>query len=221
MIPMASQIIPLLGIASPGYTPEPLRTITVNATFEGEQTSIDIIAVLMDSTSTLEVLSYFHLREGKQSSRTFSAPAIDDPDKNRVIILYDSSPEDQAVVSKSLKITSDINIILDLSEDGGGIDDYPLLTGDGKLSGFFDLDSLPEGITYTAITIRAYYIDPLGGRFNGLQAAQVNCQDTGQWLIEGISGHHKYNVVISIPGYNDIIYSNKITSDDQYVPTNP
>lgn len=220
-MPMTSQIIPLLGIASPGYTPEPLRTITVNATFGGEQTSVYKEAVILDSTSTREALVQFPLRDGKQSSRTFSASAIDDPDKNRVILLYGSAPEDQVVVSKSLKITSDLDIILDLSEAGGGIVDYPLLTGIGKLSGYFDLDSLPEGITYTDITIRAYYIDPLGGRFNGLQAAQVNCQSTGQWLIEGISGHHKYNVVISIPGYNDIIYSNKITSDDQYVPTNP
>lgn len=92
------------------------------------------------------------------------------------------------------------------------IPDYPSLSGDGSLSGFFKLDTLPEGINYSDITIRAYYIDPLGGRFNGLQAAQVNCLPTGQWLIGGLNGHHRYNVVISIPGYNDIIYSNKATS---------
>lgn len=92
------------------------------------------------------------------------------------------------------------------------IPDYPSLLGDGSLSGFFNLGTLPEGINYSDITIRAYYIDPLGGRFNGLQAAQVNCQSTGQWLIGDLNGHHRYNVVISIPGYNDIIYSNKATS---------
>lgn len=101
------------------------------------------------------------------------------------------------------------------------IPDYPVLTGIGKLSGYFKLDTLPGGITYSDITIRAYYIDPLGGRFNGIQAAQVNCQSTGQWLIEGISESHRYNVVISIPGYNDIIYSNKATSDNTDDPQSP
>lgn len=95
------------------------------------------------------------------------------------------------------------------------IPDYPVLTGIGKLSGYFDLDTLPGGIIYSDITIRAYYIDPLGGRFNGVQAAYVSCQSSGRWLIDGINEHHRYNVVISIPGYNDIIYSNKATSDSE------
>lgn len=96
--------------------------------------------------------------------------------------------------------------------------DYPVLTGIGKLSGSFKLDTLPGGVTYSDITIRAYYMDPLGGRFNGIQVAQVNCQSTGQWLIEDISEYQRYNVVISIPGYNDIIYSNKVTSDAKEIP---
>lgn len=218
MIPMTSQIISLLGIASPGYTPEPLRTITVNATFEGEQTTVYKEAMLIDSASSRDVLVYFPLRDGKYSSRTFSASAIDDPDKNRVIMLYGSSPEDQAVVSKSLKITSDLNILLDLSENGGGIVDYPLLTGIGKLSGFFDLQTLPESVNYSDITIIANYRDPLEGTYNGLQAGKTNCNPDGSWAIEGLNEAHRYNVVMSIPTFNDITYSNKDTSDSTYVP---
>lgn len=215
---MNSQIIPLLGIISPSFTPEPLRTITVNATFEGEQTSVYKEAVLMDSASSGDVLSYFPLRDGKYSSRSFVASAIDDPDKNRVIMLYGSSPEDQAVVAKSLKITSDLNIMLDLSETGGGIVDYPLLTGIGKLSGFFDLSSLPESVNYSDITIIANYRDPLEGTYNGLQAGKTTCNPDGSWAIEGLNEAHRYNVVMSIPTFNDITYSNKETSDSTYVP---
>lgn len=101
------------------------------------------------------------------------------------------------------------------------IPDFPVLTGIGKLSGYFKLDTLPGGITYSDITIRVYYIDPEGGRFNGVQATQVKCQDTGHWQIEGINEHHKYNVVISIPGYNDIIYSNKATGVAEVEPPKP
>ena len=218
MIPMNSQIIPLLGITSPSFAPELLRTITVNATFEGEQTSVYKEAVLLDSASTRETLVHFPLRDGEQSSRTFSASAIDDPDKNRVIMLYGSSPEDQAVVSKSLKITSDLNIMLDLSENGGGIVDYPLLTGIGKLSGFFDLSSLPDELDYSQITIIANYRDPLEGTYNGLQAGKTTCESDGSWAIEGLNEAHKYNVVMSIPTFNDITYSNKETSDSTYIP---
>ena len=205
-----TNIFPLLGVPTPGYTPRETRTLTVDTTRDGVQTPDYKEAVLFSLLYGLKPVLHFPLRDGVRSTQTILSSSLE----GKFGLRLSDFTENPLSVYKEVNIYSDQVVLLELTESGsGGILDYPALVGVGKLSGYFQLDSLPEGITYSDITIRAFYIDPLGGRFNGLQAAQVNCQSSGLWIIDGISEHHRYNVVISIPGYNDIIYSNKATSD--------
>lgn len=113
---MTSQIIPLLGIASPGYTPEPLRTITVNATREGQQTSAYKEAVLWPSLYDRVALATFVLRDGTTSTRTFAASAVDG---KRAIMLYDFDDQPYGTV-RTPNITADIVLNMDLNDGSGG-----------------------------------------------------------------------------------------------------
>lgn len=205
-----SNILPLTGVPRPGFTPRETRLLTVDTTRGGVQTPDYKEAVLFSLHYGLIPVLHFPLRDGVRSTQTILSSALE----GKFGLRLSDFTENPLNVYKDVSISGDTVVLLELTESGSGdILDYPVLVGIGKLSGYFDLSTLPEGVVYSSITIRAYYIDPLGGRFNGLQAAQVNCQSSGLWLIEGISEHHRYNVVISIPGYNDIIYSNKATSD--------
>ena len=205
-----ANIFPLLGVPTPGYTPRETRILTVDTTRDGVETPDYKEVVLFSLLYGLTPVLHFPLRNGVRSTQTILSSALE----GKFGLRLSDFTENPRSVYRDVNISDDLVILLELTEDGSGaILDYPSLVGIGKLSGYFDLGTLPEGITYSDITIRAYYIDSLGGRFNGLQAAQVNCQSSGLWIIEGISEYHRYNVVISIPGYNDIIYSNKATSD--------
>lgn len=113
---MTSQIIPLLGIASPGYTPEPLRTITVNATREGQQTSAYKEALLWLSLYDRVVLVTFALKDGATSTRTFAASAVDG---KRAIMLYDYDDQPYGTL-RTPNITADIVLNMDLNDGSGG-----------------------------------------------------------------------------------------------------
>ena len=113
---MTSQIIPLLGIASPGYTPEPLRTITVNATREGQQTSAYKEAVLWPSLYDRVAPVTFALKDGTTSTRTFAASAVDG---KRAIMLYDFDDQPYGTV-RTPNITADIVLNMDLNDGSGG-----------------------------------------------------------------------------------------------------
>ena len=113
---MTSQIIPLLGIASPGYTPEPLRTITVNATREGQQTTAYKEAVLWPSLYDRTDLVTFTLKDGASATRVFAASAVDG---KKVIMLYDFDDQPYGAV-RTPNITADIVLNMDLNDGSGG-----------------------------------------------------------------------------------------------------
>lgn len=113
---MASQIISLLGIASPGYTPEPLRTITVNATREGQQTSAYKEAVLWPALYDRTDLVTFTLKDGTSATRVFAASAVDG---KKVIMLYDFDDQPYGTV-RTPNITADIVLNMDLNDGSGG-----------------------------------------------------------------------------------------------------
>ena len=115
-MPMASQIIPLLGIASPGYTPEPLRTITINSTREGQQTSEYKEAVLWASLYDRTELITFVFRDGITSTRSFAASAVDG---KRAIMIYDFDAQPYGAV-RTLNINQDLELNIDLNDGTGG-----------------------------------------------------------------------------------------------------
>ena len=113
---MTTQIIPLLGIASPGYTPEPLRTITINATRDGQQTSEYKEAVLWASLYDRTELNIFVFRDGITSTRSFAASAVDG---KRAIMIYDFDAQPYGTV-RSLNINQDLELNIDLNDGTGG-----------------------------------------------------------------------------------------------------
>lgn len=115
-MPMTSQIIPLLGIASPGYTPEPLRTITVNATRDGQQSTAYKEAELWPSLYDRVALVTFALKDGTTSTRTFAASTVDG---KKAVILYDFDAQPYGTL-RTPNITADIVLNMDLNDGSGG-----------------------------------------------------------------------------------------------------
>lgn len=204
---MTSQIIPLLGVASPGYTPEPLRTITVNATREGQQTSTYKEAVLWPSLYDRVALVTFALKDGTTSTRTFAASAVDG---KKAVILYDFDDQPYGTV-RTPNITADIVLNMDLIDV-----DSPPLTGVGYLSGNFPLTLLNESSNPSHANVRAIVKHEQYG-FNGSIAGTTTVLPNGHWVIDNLNMDLMYDVIAEIPGYNGIIISN-VSPDPDYVP---
>jgi len=115
-MPMPSQITPLFGIASPGYIAPPLRTITINATRDGQQTSDYKEAVLWASLYERAALVVFPFKNGLTASRTFVTAAVDG---KKALLLYDYDAQPYGTV-RTTNITADIVLNIDLNDGSGG-----------------------------------------------------------------------------------------------------
>ena len=124
---MAIVNIPLT--LSLGFSPPPLRTVTVNATRESQQTTAYKEAVLWDSIYSRKPLLYFPIRDGKSRVETVVASAIDGL---KAIMLYDFDAQPYAVV-RTPNITADIVLNMDLNDGsgGGGASGVPAGAGGG------------------------------------------------------------------------------------------
>ena len=111
---MAIVNIPLT--LSLGFSPPPLRTITLNATRDGVQTGAYKEAVLWDSIRTRTPLLFFPIRNGISNTQTVVASAIDG---KRAIMLYDFDAQPYATV-RTPNITADIVLNMDLNDGSGG-----------------------------------------------------------------------------------------------------
>ncbi len=168
---MTSQIIPLLGIASPSFTPEPLRTITVNATREGQQTSAYKEAVLWPSLYDRLALVTFALKDGTTSTRTFAASAADG---KRAIMLYDYDDQPYGTL-RTPNITADIVLNMDLNDGSGGGG----VTGDpASASALVRVDKLPAERELVAIEKTSTGTWRMAGN-QVLQAGELSMQVTG------------------------------------------
>ncbi len=115
-MPMPSQIIPLLGVTSPGYTAPPLRTITINAMRDGQQTSGYKEAVLWSSLYMHVPLVTFPLKNGLTASRTFVSAAVDG---KKALLLYDFDAQPYGAV-RTPNISGDVVLNIDLNDGTGG-----------------------------------------------------------------------------------------------------
>lgn len=109
-------ISPLLYLPRPNYVPPVLRTITLNATRDGQQTSAYKEAVAWDSVYQRNVMLHFPMRDGVSNSQTVVASAIDGL---KAIMLYDFEAQPYAVV-RTPNITADIVLNIDLNDGSGG-----------------------------------------------------------------------------------------------------
>lgn len=134
---MPSQIIPVLGVASPGYTAPPLRTITINASRDGKQTGDYKEAVLWDSLQSRAILNTLPIKNGLTASRTFVASAVDG---RKALILYDFDIQPYGTV-RSFNITTDIILNIDLNDGTGGEGGIP--TDPASISAVVRVDKLP------------------------------------------------------------------------------
>lgn len=101
---------------NPSYSPSVLRSITVNATRENQQTSDYKEAVLWDSIYRKNPLIFFPIRNGISNTQTVVASAIDG---KRAIMLYDFDAQPYAAV-RTPNITADIVLNIDLNDGSGG-----------------------------------------------------------------------------------------------------
>lgn len=115
-MPMPSQINPLLGVASPSFVVSPLRTITINATRDGQQASGYKEAVLWASLYERAPLVIFPLKNGLTATRTFVAAAVDG---KKALMLYDYDAQPYGTV-RTPNITADIVLNMDLNDGSGG-----------------------------------------------------------------------------------------------------
>lgn len=134
---MTSQIIPLLGVSSLGYTAPALRTITVNATRNGQQASGYKEAVLWTSLYERTALVNFPIKNGLSTSRTFVAAAVDG---KKVLMLYDFDTQPYAAV-RALDITQDLVLNIDLNDGTGGDGGVP--TDPASINAVVRVDKLP------------------------------------------------------------------------------
>lgn len=134
---MTSQIIPLLGVVSPGYTAPHLRNITISATRGGQQTSDYKEAVLWDSLQGRAALVVLPLKNGLTASRTFVASAVDG---KKALILYDFDVQPYGVV-RTPNITQDLVLNIDLNDGTGGDGGIP--TDPASINAVVRVDKLP------------------------------------------------------------------------------
>lgn len=168
---MPSQIIPLLGIASPGYTAEPLRTITINVTRDGQQNSDYKEATLWASLYERSPLVIFPFRDGITASRTFVAAAVDG---KKALMVYDFDAEPYGTI-RTPTISADIALNIDLNDGtgGGGV------TGDpASAAALVRVDKLPAERELVAIEKTSTGTWRMAGN-QVLQAGELSMQVTG------------------------------------------
>lgn len=124
-------------IPSPGYTPPPLRKITVNPTQEGQQTGTYKEAVIWDSIYKRNPLLYFPIKNGISHTEVVAASAIDGP---KAIIVYDFGVSPAAVV-RTPNITQDLVLNIDLNNGTGGDGGVP--TDPASINAVVRVDKLP------------------------------------------------------------------------------
>jgi len=199
VIPVPSQIIPLLGVASPGYTPEPLRTITINATRGGQQTSVYKEALLWPSFSNRTELVIFVFKDGVKSTRVFAASAVDG---KKAVMLYDFDDQPYST-SLTIDVNQDIEIDMDLRDNT-----VVPFKGDGLLSGSFPLSLITQGGNLPPqANIRILYRPEQGASGDGYVVATTTCNADGTWQVSGLNKNLKFDIVARIPGFNDVIIS--------------
>lgn len=137
-MPMPSQIITLLGIASPGYTAPPLRNITVNLARDGQPTAEYKEVVLWDSIRGRIELLAIPIRDGISTTRTLVAAAVDG---KKALLVYDFDIQPYGAV-RTVNITQDMVLNIDLNDGtesgGGGVPTDP-----ASVSAVVRVDKLP------------------------------------------------------------------------------
>lgn len=103
-------------VQSLGYIVHALRTITINVTRGGQQTTADKEAVLWGSIYSRKPMLYFQFKGGITSTETVVSSAVDGL---KAIMLYDFDVQPYAVV-RTPNITADIVLNLDLNDGSGG-----------------------------------------------------------------------------------------------------
>lgn len=105
-----------VSITNLNYDSASLRTITINASRDGLQTSQYKEAVIWDSIHTRTSSLFFPIRNGISNTQTVVASAIDG---KRAIMLYDFDAQPYAAV-RTPNITADIVLNIDLNDGTGG-----------------------------------------------------------------------------------------------------
>lgn len=134
---MPIHVRPVMGIKTPLYTEVPKRTITLRVTRDGQQTSDYKEVVLLDSIRGLSALVRFPIINGNTATKTFAASAIDG---HKALMLYDFDVFPIAT-ARSLNITSDIILNIDLNDGTGGEGGVP--TDPASISAVVRVDKLP------------------------------------------------------------------------------